>query len=786
MGFLNFLLRRSKDDRSSIRGRKPNRSAADASPNANKAQPVARTEPASLAGLQRPSRLFTRANESLASLEPPPSIATRLRSGSGSRPRTAPHHASDPVAVRSQTPGPVWTEQRSGPPYLVQGFVKPSADFHDRSHSSASKRSSTAFVDILDAHGSLRPLDFRARIQATGARDYGEDVADRNLAVNGVDLSSPIVQEFYALHGKQDMQIRSNDWQHPQRATDRRLSQHPQAAEPFRYWLPPTLKDRADRTSIRSSSINSARRKPHTPQAHQETAFAKKKGSPIQGLDKSSDDYSADESDTHVVHKKRHRRKITLPRKLSLNDIGTTSLATMAVRSRPRPVSMGCRYSDSYDSSSVSNVQRPREPSKLASTLGNQASRSHTRPVDLFKSADLPDDIRKARRKTLSTAFASAETLRASSLVRSESRQAGATPARAHRAGASEEKRYDGANDTSEDETNRRLHVRNCHTERYRTSGLQRPGSAAGNLESVQSHRRTRAESLSLANIKTRFPLDDITEVPFRSSSLGLLYDTESPTTTSSQGDLSAPCPRPDSNHTAATSVELSSSPFPGHFRDFSGSATGHSAQPALTAFSEVVSGYTGAKGHHIAGNLDVDQVSIFTDDSFADSFTENQKGKARDGEALLFKDGVFGNELPGIFGSPYDDGPNALTQAAMRMGQRSRSNSIEPIPRSRGSRAPIDSYDTAAEPVVHRLKNASESIPKQHEKREASRGSPRLSALDSRNTSTLRADQDQTYPVVPPRDTSSRGRKESKSQEGLQPRQKRRVKVEGTIVLTK
>ncbi|KFA60141.1 hypothetical protein S40285_09614 [Stachybotrys chlorohalonatus IBT 40285] len=785
MGFLNFLLRRSKDDRSSIRGRNPNRSPADASPNANKAQPVARTEPASLAGLQRPSRLFTLANESLASLEPPPSFATRLRSGSGSRPRTAPHYASDPVAVRPQTPGSMCTEQRSGPPYLVQGFVKPSAGFHERSHSSASKRS-TAFVDILDAHGSLRPLDFRARIQATGARDYGEDVADRNLAVNGVDLSSPIVQEFYALHGKQDMQSRSNDWQHPQRAAGGRLSRHSQAAEPFRSWLPPTLIDRADRTSIRSSSINSARRKSHIPQAHQETAFAKKKGPPVQGLDKSSDDYSADESDTHVVHKKRHRRKIRLPRKLSLNDIGTTSVATMAVRSRPRPVSMGCRYSDSYDSSSVSNVQRPRESLKMASKLGVQASQNQTRPADLFESADPPDDIRKARRNTLSTAFASAETLRASSLARSESRQAVATPTRAHRAGASEEKRYDGANDTSEDETSGRLHARNYHTERYRTSGLQRSGSAAGNLESVQSHSRTRAKSLGLANIKTRFPLDDITEVPVRSSSLGLLYDTESPTTTSSQGDLSAPCPRPDSNHTAATSVELSSSPFPGHFRDFSGSATGQSAQPALTAFGEVGSGYTGAKSHHIAGSLDVDQVSILTDDSFADSFTENQKGKTRDGEALLFKDGVFGNELPGIFGSPYDDGPNALTRAAMRMGQRSRSNSIEPIPRSRGSRAPSDDYDAGAEPVVHRLKNASESIPNQQEEREASRGSPRLSALGSRNTSKLRADQDKTYPVVPSRETSSRGRKEGRSQGGLQPRQKRRVKVEGTIVLTK
>lgn len=35
--------------------------------------------------------------------------------------------------------------------------------------------------DLLDAVDEFRPLDFRSRVQAAGARDYGEDVADRNL-----------------------------------------------------------------------------------------------------------------------------------------------------------------------------------------------------------------------------------------------------------------------------------------------------------------------------------------------------------------------------------------------------------------------------------------------------------------------------------------------------------------------------------------------------------------------------------------------------------------------------
>lgn len=57
------------------------------------------------------------------------------------------------------------------------------------------------YVDILDAQGAFKPPDFKTRLRATGARDYGEDVAERNIGVNGVDLNSPAVVAFYALTG---------------------------------------------------------------------------------------------------------------------------------------------------------------------------------------------------------------------------------------------------------------------------------------------------------------------------------------------------------------------------------------------------------------------------------------------------------------------------------------------------------------------------------------------------------------------------------------------------------
>ncbi|KAL6892107.1 hypothetical protein GGI43DRAFT_196115 [Trichoderma evansii] len=57
------------------------------------------------------------------------------------------------------------------------------------------RRRSSAFVDILDAQGEIKPSNFRSRIQASGTRDYGEDVADRNMADT---LPSPRTRAVYS------------------------------------------------------------------------------------------------------------------------------------------------------------------------------------------------------------------------------------------------------------------------------------------------------------------------------------------------------------------------------------------------------------------------------------------------------------------------------------------------------------------------------------------------------------------------------------------------------------
>ncbi|RYP64597.1 hypothetical protein DL771_008710 [Monosporascus sp. 5C6A] len=56
---------------------------------------------------------------------------------------------------------------------------------------------SKGFVDLLDAQSAIRPSDFYGRVRAAGAKDYGEDVAIRNIGQNGVDINSHEAREFY-------------------------------------------------------------------------------------------------------------------------------------------------------------------------------------------------------------------------------------------------------------------------------------------------------------------------------------------------------------------------------------------------------------------------------------------------------------------------------------------------------------------------------------------------------------------------------------------------------------
>jgi len=197
--------------------------------------PVAGNGPNMIQSLSRSTR-FTQSQHSLSDASAPSPTVLRFKDEDlgFDRPRTAPDRArgqrADPGMDRSQKRTSMKASPLSyRPPVRGDSFVAapqaastaavtrlatqatlkplpatPRRPFSHIPHAHSrtfSLRSEVGkgFVDLLDAQSEITPTDFRSRVQATGARDYGEDVAERNLGQNGVDLQSSQVQAFYAV-----------------------------------------------------------------------------------------------------------------------------------------------------------------------------------------------------------------------------------------------------------------------------------------------------------------------------------------------------------------------------------------------------------------------------------------------------------------------------------------------------------------------------------------------------------------------------------------------------------
>ncbi|KAK4155791.1 hypothetical protein C8A00DRAFT_13179 [Chaetomidium leptoderma] len=148
---------------------------------------------------------------------PAPGIP-RLRDESVERPSTAPDarpssavipNSSPRVKRNGQTRPPPLSFRMARPETAAPGS-RPSSRGSINTITSAFRRASghsramslrrdgeKAFKDILDAQSEIKPADFKTRVKAAGARDYGEDVAERNMGQNGFDLGSEHVRAFY-------------------------------------------------------------------------------------------------------------------------------------------------------------------------------------------------------------------------------------------------------------------------------------------------------------------------------------------------------------------------------------------------------------------------------------------------------------------------------------------------------------------------------------------------------------------------------------------------------------
>lgn len=112
-------------------------------------------------------------------------------------------------------------------------------------------------VDLLDAHGQLGPSDFKARVQASGSRDYGEDVAERNIGQNGLILNSPAVQKFYAEQPRQLTALLP-------RRHNTSLSKYRKYAAKEIIFEDPEVEEAITRPSSRASSLFTTRSMPIT------------------------------------------------------------------------------------------------------------------------------------------------------------------------------------------------------------------------------------------------------------------------------------------------------------------------------------------------------------------------------------------------------------------------------------------------------------------------------------------------------------------------------------------
>ncbi|KAF4336528.1 hypothetical protein FBEOM_9609 [Fusarium beomiforme] len=223
MGFFSSLFARKNGNRASLKGQAYNSTVASIPP-IQGTYPVAGNGPNVLDQLQRAARKCSQAQLSSVSQDvdadadadpaAPPPMVPRFRGQSPSRPTTAPNQenslSSRPLSLsRSiRSSNSAWsvperpTRGRERPPPV------PSIPTHHRRESSAdsARDKRNSFIDILDAQGEFKLSNFRSRVAASGAREYGEDVAERNIGENGVDLNSAAAKAFYRLSGGRELQ----------------------------------------------------------------------------------------------------------------------------------------------------------------------------------------------------------------------------------------------------------------------------------------------------------------------------------------------------------------------------------------------------------------------------------------------------------------------------------------------------------------------------------------------------------------------------------------------------
>ncbi|KAI1881338.1 hypothetical protein JX265_000164 [Neoarthrinium moseri] len=243
MGFLSFWSRKPppvSEDTDVLKAQPYNATVASLPPILG-TLPVAGNGPSILEAIQRTkikSQLRKAPSYSTEAYVPTPSIR-KLRQDESGRPQTAPTEDQAGWLGRRRSaslkehpvPQLPTISQGNRPPYRLPGKLPDRSDkprppivklpekifdasilnkplpaiAHEKTSSinssnSAATKLSRGFVDLLDAQAGFQSTDLYQRVQATGARSYGEDVADRNVGASGVKLNSTETSTHHSMN----------------------------------------------------------------------------------------------------------------------------------------------------------------------------------------------------------------------------------------------------------------------------------------------------------------------------------------------------------------------------------------------------------------------------------------------------------------------------------------------------------------------------------------------------------------------------------------------------------
>ncbi|CAH0055374.1 unnamed protein product [Clonostachys solani] len=659
----------------------------------------------------------------------------RLRSRSVGRPNTAPDappcpssqqrpKSSGKSSARKRDPTraqPFLINKRPGPPYLIgltspqgdsaqvqddnastkgRGQMPPpvppiSAHFKQSSISTASwtVASDTAsiktgmastsnsvakppngHIDILDAQGALKPSDFKSRVKAAGARDYGEDVAERNLGVNGVDLTSPAVQAFYALTGGAQLAYKSDGSAidvfgnkyaagsipiHFQRAP-RLVFDEQYDSEPALSYPHHKAKSKGDSYPKRTTSL--------------EPRFASLLRNPGEAVGPRDTSYAA--SEAALRRKSVHGSALSPPsysqpmaRPLSMHSaimpdhyIDAATIPDIP-RSRPNTGSSAgqtptkLKNGRSRDSSALSkehyfvktsNSSRfQRDDESVASSTIYDGEETETDDAEPFQHPRPQSPQRRGRDDQREPSYDEIGIATSDDFL---SPVPPAPPARNPNRNSGlwvdHVRQLQQQNHQVESDAHNQRNQKNTSPVGQIRSEQSQPSTSRPSSSSSRTRNRSVGASSSHAG---RVCLDDITEhIPNRSSSLSVSSVTP---TVASSNQSSNPFPRPQSRHTANTSVDLAYSiPVKPPVLDYSHALNGknsrntfgsiHGSRENVAATSPI---YDNEDGY----------LTSTTDGSDIESYIKKRTRKNRDGEGLLFNESGYGGALPGLFDSP-------------------------------------------------------------------------------------------------------------------------------------